>query len=128
MFKTITTSKQTSFQIPRFWEKCVTRSTTEGFEHCVDIVDVANLNVVEEELDTFFDTFENVFDTNQFSIYKFNGIKEDIELQQVFNFWNVIQMNTLDFWNVSFLTVIEEKVEFFRSLLLQFFVTMQMKS
>ena len=63
----------------------------------------------------------------QFSIYKINVLKEDIELQHVFNFWNFIQMNTLKFWNVSFLTVMKEKFENFRSLLLlQFFVTLQM--
>ena len=35
-------------------------------------------------------------------------------------------MNTLKFWNVSFLNVFEEKNENFRSLPLQFFFTMQM--
>ena len=34
MFNTITTSNQMSFQVPRLWEKCVTRSTPEGFEQC----------------------------------------------------------------------------------------------
>ena len=43
MFNTITTSNQMSFQIPRLWEKCATRSTPEGFEQCVDVVDVANV-------------------------------------------------------------------------------------
>ena len=63
--------------------------------------------------------------SNQLSIHNINVIKEDIELQQVFNFWTVIQMNTLDFWNVSFLTVSEEKVENSRSLLLWFFIAVQ---
>ena len=52
-----------------------------------------------------------------------NVIKEDIESQQVFNFWDVIQINTLEFWDFSLPTVFEETVENFRSLLLQFFVT-----
>ena len=51
---------------------------------------------------------------------------EDIEFQQVFKFWNVIQLNTLEFWDVSFLAVFEENVEKFWSLLLQFFVSKQM--
>ena len=33
-------------QIPRLWEKSVTRSTPEGFEQCIDVVDVANMIVV----------------------------------------------------------------------------------
>ena len=64
--------------------------------------------------------------TNQFSIYKINVIKDDIELQQVVNVWNIVQINTLEFLNVFLLTVIEEKFENFRSLLLQHFGTMQM--
>ena len=46
MFNTITTSNQMSFQIPRLWEKCVTRSTLQGFEQGVYVVDVANVIVV----------------------------------------------------------------------------------
>ena len=46
MFNTITTSNQMSFQIPRLWEKCVTRSTPEGFEQRIDVVDLANVVVV----------------------------------------------------------------------------------
>ena len=45
-------------------------------------------------------------------------MREDSDLQQVFNFSNVFQMNNLQFRDVSFLIVIEEKVESFRSLLL----------
>ena len=33
-------------QIPRLWEKSVTRSTLEGFEQCNDVVDVKNMIVV----------------------------------------------------------------------------------
>ena len=43
MFNTITTSNQMSFKIRRPWEKCVTRSTLEGSEQGVDVVDVANV-------------------------------------------------------------------------------------
>ena len=43
-------------------------------------------------------------------------MREDSDLQQVFNFWNVFQMNNLQFRDVSFLTVFEEKVENFWSL------------
>ena len=46
MFNTITTSNQMSFQIPRLCEKCVTRNTSESFEQCIDVVDVANVIVV----------------------------------------------------------------------------------
>ena len=46
MFNTITTSNQISYQIPRLWEKCVTRSTSEGFGQCIDVVDVAKVIVV----------------------------------------------------------------------------------
>ena len=46
MFNTTTTSNQMSFQIPRLREKCVTRSTPEVFEQCVDFVDVADVIVV----------------------------------------------------------------------------------
>ena len=46
MFNTITTSNQMSFQIPRFRDECVTRSTPESFEQCVDVVDVENVDVV----------------------------------------------------------------------------------
>ena len=46
MFTAITTSNQTSFQIPRLREKFVTRSTPEGFEQCVDVVDVSEVTVV----------------------------------------------------------------------------------
>ena len=128
MFNTITTSNQMSFQIPRLREKYVTRSTPEGFEQYVDVVDEADVIVVAWKLDTVFILLNtsSIELTNQFSIYKINAIKEDIELQQVFNFWNVIQTNTLELLNVSILTVIEEKVENFRSLLLQFLVNMQM--
>ena len=128
MFNTITTSNQMSFQIPRLWEKCVTRSTPEGFEQCIDVVNVANVIVAAWKLDSFF-ILLNTSSTelsNQFCVYKIKVIKEDIKLQPVFNFRNVIQMNTLEFWNVSILTVIEEKFENLRSLLLQFFVTLQM--
>ena len=51
MLNTITTSNQISFQIPRLWEKCVTRSTAEGFEQCVDVVDVAKVIVVSWRCD-----------------------------------------------------------------------------
>ena len=128
MFNTITTSNQMLFQIPRLWENCVTRKTPESFEQYVDVVDAADVIVVAWKLYTVFILLNTSSTelTNQFSIYKVNVIKEDIELQQVFNFWNAIQMNTLEFWNVSIRTVIEEKVEIFRSLLLQCFGTMQM--
>ena len=127
-FNTITTSNQMSFQIPRLWEERVRRSTPEGLEQCVDVVGVAKVIVVAEKLDTFFILLKTSSAelTNQFPIYKINVIKADIEFQQVFNFWNVIQMNTLEFRNVFFLTVFEEKFETFRSLFLQFFGTMQM--
>ena len=46
MFNTITTSNQMPLQIPRLWEKCVTRSTLERFEQCIDVVYVANVIVV----------------------------------------------------------------------------------
>ena len=46
MFNAITTSNQMSFQIPRLREKCVTRSTSESFKQCIDVVDVANVIVV----------------------------------------------------------------------------------
>ena len=46
MINTIATSNQISFQIPRLREKCVTSSTPEGFEQCVEVVDVANLIVL----------------------------------------------------------------------------------
>ena len=45
-------------------------------------------------------------------------MREPSDLQQFFNFWNVFQMNNLEFWDVSFLSVFEEKVESFRSPLL----------
>ena len=123
MFNTITTSNQMPLQIPRLWEKCVTRSRTESFEQCVDFVNVAIVIVVAWNLDISFILLNTSSTelTKQFFIYKINVIKEDFELQQVFNFWNVIRMNTLNFWNVSFLTVIEEKVENFRSLILRCF-------
>ena len=128
MFNTITTSNQMSFQIPRLWEKRVTRSTLEGFEQSVDVVEVANVILVAWNFHTFFILMNTSSTelTNQFSNHKINFIKEDIKLQQVFNFWNVIQMNTLEFRNVFFFTVIGENIENFRSVLLQFFVTMQM--
>ena len=92
----ITTSNQMSFQIPRLCEKCVTRSTPESFEQCIDVVDVANVIVVAYKRDTFFILLNTSSTelTNRFPVYV---TKEDIELQQVFNFWNVIQMNTLEF-------------------------------
>ena len=34
------------FQIPRLWEKCLTRSTPKGFEQGIDVVDVANMIVL----------------------------------------------------------------------------------
>ena len=82
------TSYQMSFQIPRLREICVTRSTPERFEQCVEIVDIANVIVVAQKLDTFFILLNTSSTelTTQFSIYKINVIKEDIELQQVFNF------------------------------------------
>ena len=46
MFNTITTNNQMSIKTPRRWEIFVTRSTSEGFEQCVDVVDVANVIVV----------------------------------------------------------------------------------
>ena len=46
MFNTITTSNQMLFQNPRFGEKCVTRSTPEGFQQRVHVVDVADVTVV----------------------------------------------------------------------------------
>ena len=46
MFNPITTSNQMSFQIPRLWEKSLSRSTPESFEQRVDVVDVANVIVV----------------------------------------------------------------------------------
>ena len=46
MFNRITTSNRMSFQIPRLWEKCVTRSTPESFEQCVDVVDITKVIVV----------------------------------------------------------------------------------
>ena len=46
MFNTITTSNQMSFQFPRLREQCVTRSTLENFEQCVDVVDIENVIVV----------------------------------------------------------------------------------
>ena len=35
-----------SFQIPRLLEKCITRSTPEGFKQSIDVVDIANVIVV----------------------------------------------------------------------------------
>ena len=46
MFNTITTSNQMSFQISHLWKKYVTRIRPEGFEQCVDVVEVANVIVV----------------------------------------------------------------------------------
>ena len=46
MFNTMATSNQTSFEIPRLQEKCVTRITPEASEQCVDIVYVADVIVV----------------------------------------------------------------------------------
>ena len=46
MFKTITTSNQMLFQITRVWEHCVTSSTPERFEQCVDVAEVANVIVL----------------------------------------------------------------------------------
>ena len=120
MFNTITTSNQMSFQIPRLWEKCVARGTLESFEQGIDVVDLAEVIVVAGKFDTFFVLLitSSTELTNQFYIHKINVIKEDIALQQVFTVWNVIQKNSLEIWDVPFLTVIEEKVESFRSLLL----------
>ena len=46
MFNTLTTSNQILFQIPHLSEGCVTRSISEGFEQCADIVNVANVIVL----------------------------------------------------------------------------------
>ena len=46
MFNAITTSNQMLFQNPRFGKKCVTRSTPEGFQQRVHVVDVADVTVV----------------------------------------------------------------------------------
>ena len=45
MLNTIITSNQMSFQVPRLLEKSITLSAPEGFEQCVDVVDVANVIV-----------------------------------------------------------------------------------
>ena len=86
-----------SFQIPRLGENCVRRSTPESFEQCVAVVDVAIVIVVALKLDTFFILLNTspAELTNQLSIHKVNLIKEVIELQQVFNFWNIRHVNTL---------------------------------
>ena len=70
-------------------------------------VDVANVIVVAQKFDTFFILLKTSSTelTNQLSIYKIIVINEDIELY-VFNFWKIIQMNSLEFWNMSFLTAI----------------------
>ena len=72
---------------------------TGGFEQCVDVVNVAIVIVVAQKLDTFFILLNTSSTelTNQCSIHKSSVIKEDIELQLVFKFWNVIQMKTLEF-------------------------------
>ena len=54
MFITITTSNKMPLKIPRLWEKCVTRSTPEGFEQCIDVVYVANVIVVAWKFDALF--------------------------------------------------------------------------
>ena len=79
MFNAITTGNQMSFQIPRLWEKCVTRNTLESFEQCIDVVDVANVIVVAKKLDTFFILLNTSSTelTYQFSIHKINVIKKD---------------------------------------------------
>ena len=46
MFDTITKSNQMFFEVPRLWENCAKRITLEGFEQCIDVVDVANVIVV----------------------------------------------------------------------------------
>ena len=60
MINTITTSKQISFQLPRLWEKCVTRSTLESFEQGVYVVDYCDCCSVNAWY--FFLTFENLSD------------------------------------------------------------------